>query len=270
MGISSSLSKVAFCLRLARTPGTFLKLVLQSRAAQGSVARVAGSKNQPTEYLLALANTPNTTTLRTNAGDLSILYEIFWQHTYHLPQLQGGAFSTVVDVGANVGLAALYFLEEFSITRLVCVEPEPANFQVLQSNLRGTIAVAVQAALAATDGIVKIDSSPQAYNARISADTGAIKVAAISMPTLFHTQQLVWIDLLKIDIEDYEQQVFAGDCTWLAQIGTLLIEIHSPTSQQVVRRAVQAQGFSWEQAAGKQPDTGLFVARNSRPSPANR
>ena len=234
------------------------------------MAKAVGSKNQPTEYLLALANTPNTTILRTNVGDLSILYEIFWQQAYHLPQLQGGAFRTVVDVGANVGLAALYFLEKFPVTRLVCLEPEPANFQILQSNLRGTIAVALQAALAATDGILKIDSSPQAYNARISSDTGAVEVAAISMPTLLHTQQLDWVDLLKIDIEDYEQQVFIGDCAWLAQIGTLLIEIHSPTSQRVVRQAVQAQGFSWEQGAGKQPDTGLFVARNPRPSPDNR
>lgn len=42
-------------------------------------------KGEPSEYLLRLANAPNTTALRTYAGDLSILYEIFWQHTYNLP-----------------------------------------------------------------------------------------------------------------------------------------------------------------------------------------
>lgn len=267
MSLASSLSKVAFCLRLARTPSSFLQLVLQSRAAQRRAGRAAASKNQPTEYLLNLANAPNSTTLRTNAGDFNILYEIFWQQAYHLPQLQGGAFGTVVDIGANVGLAALYFMEKFPVTRLVCVEPEPANFQVLQRNLHGTIAVAVQAALDATDGTVKIDSSPQAYNARVSAATGTVEVAAISMPSLLQSQQLDWVDLLKIDIEDYEQQVFIDDCAWLAQIGVLLIEIHSPVSQQVVRQAVQAQGFSWEQAAGKQAQTGLFVARNPRQRP---
>lgn len=107
-----------------------------------------------------------------------------------------------------------------------------------------------------------IYSSPLAYNAKVSAETGTTEVPAVSMPTLLQAQGLAWVDLLKIDIEDYEQQVLAGPTNWLAQVGVLLIGIHSPASQVAVRQAVQAHGFSWEQAAGRQPDTGLFVARN--------
>ncbi|WP_210518688.1 FkbM family methyltransferase [Hymenobacter terricola] len=267
MSIASSLAKLSFCWRLARTPATFLRLALHSRAAaRGGKAPTATQKTEQVAYPLNLANAPNATVLRTYAGDLSILYEIFWQRAYDLPQLQNGTFRTVVDVGANVGLAALYFLERFPVSRLICVEPEPANFRLLQTNLRGTSAVALQAALAATDGTVRIDSSPQAYNAKISAETGTTEVAAISMPTLLQSQRLFWVDLLKIDIEDYEQQVFTGPSDWLAQVGVLLIEIHSTASQLAVREAVQAQGFSWEQAAGRHPETGLFVARNPRPA----
>ena len=269
MSVASSLSKLAFCRRLARTPGSFLRLVLHSKAAtKRSVALAAAPDTEPVEYLLNLANAPNGTALRTYAGDLSILYEIFWQQSYRLPQLRASSFHTVVDVGANVGLAALFFLEKFSASRLICVEPEPANFQLLRHNLRGTAAVALQAALSATDGVVKIDSSPLAYNAKVSAETGTTEVPAVSMPTLLQSQGLVWVDLLKIDIEDYEQQVFAGPTDWLARVGVLLIEIHSLASQVAVRQAVQAHGFSWEQAAGKQPDLGLFVARNPHSSPA--
>lgn len=260
MSLASSLAKLSFCRQIARTPGTFLRLVWQTKAARHGVAQ----KDEPGKYLLKLANAPNATALRTQAGDVTILYEIFWQQTYDLSQLRNSAFRTIVDVGANVGLAALFFLEKFPVARLICVEPEPANFQLLQHNLRGTPAVALQAALSATDGTVKIDSSPQAYNAKVSADTGTTEVTAVSMATLLKSQGLAWVDLLKIDIEDYEQQVFAGTASWLAQVGVLLIEIHSTASQVAVRRAVQAQGFSWEQAAGKQPDTGLFVARNHR------
>lgn len=265
MSLASSLAKLSFCRQIARTPGTFLRLVWQTKAAarQGE-SSTATQKTKQGEYALELPNRPNTTVLRTYAGDLGILYEIFWQRTYDLPQLRAGAYRTVVDVGANVGLAALFFLEKFPVSRLVCVEPEPANFQLLQRNLRGTAAVAVQAALSAADGTVKIDSSPQAYNAKVSADTGTTEVAAISMSTLLRSQNMAWVDLLKIDIEDYEKQVFAGPADWLAQVGVLLIEIHSIASQVAVRRAVLAQGFSWEQATGNSPDTGLFVARNHR------
>ena len=212
--------------------------------------------------MLNLANAPNATVLRTYAGDLGIFYEIFWQQSYNLPQLPTEGVRTVIDVGANVGLAALFFLEKFPGSQLICVEPELANFELLRTNLRGTSAVLLQAALSATDGTVKIDSSPLAYNAKISAETGTTEVPAISMPSLLQSQGLAWVDFLKIDIEDYEQQVFAGPTNWLAQVGVLLIEIHSTASQVAVRQAVRAHGFSWIQAAGKQPDTGLFVACN--------
>ena len=262
MSLASSLSKLSFCRRIARTPGTFLQLAARSKAAQSGTNLTSAQRTEQAEYLLNLPNAPNPTALRTHAGDSKILYEIFWQQSYDLPQLRAGAFRTIVDVGANVGLAALFFLQKFPVTQLVCVEPEPANFRLLQSNLRGTPVVLRQAALSATDGTVKMDASPQAYNAKVDAETGTVEVPAISMATLLQSQHLSWVDLLKIDIEDYEQQVFAGPVDWLKQIGTLLIEIHSPASYATVREAVQTHGFSWEQAIGKHRDSGLFVARN--------
>jgi FkbM family methyltransferase len=265
MSFASSLAKLSFCRRIARTPGSFLRLVLQSKAAaRHGRAATPAQKAKPTEYLLHLPNAPRATALRTHAGDLSILYEVFWQQAYNLAPLRGEQFRTVVDVGANVGLAALFFLQKFPVSRLICLEPEPGNFRLLEHNLRGTPAVPVRAALSATDGTVRIDSSAQAYNAKISADTGTTEVAAVCMRTLLRTHNLTWVDLLKIDIEDYEQQVFAGSTEWLAQVNTLLIEIHSKASYVAVRRAVLAQGFSWEQVAGRLPETGLFVARNPR------
>lgn len=265
MSLASTLAKLSFCRRIARTPGTFLQLVLQTKVApRGGATPSPSQKAASTQYWLALPNAPLPTTLRTHAGDLSILYEIFWQRSYDLPALRQGQFRTVVDVGANVGLAALFFLERFPVARLICVEPEADNFKLLQANLRGTPAVMIQAALSPTDGTLRIDASPRAYNAKISTQASATEVPALSMRTLLQTQKLTWVDLLKIDIEDYEQQVFAGPTEWLAQVNTLLIEIHSRASELAVRRAVLAQGFTWEQVAGRQFDTGLFVARNPR------
>ena len=82
MSVASSLSKLAFCRQLARTPGSFLRLVLHSKAATKrgvALALAVAPDTGPVEYLLNLANAPNGTALRTYADDLSILYEIFWQ-----------------------------------------------------------------------------------------------------------------------------------------------------------------------------------------------
>lgn len=79
-----------------------------------------------------------------------------------------------------------FFLEKFPVTRLVYMGPESANFRLLQRNLRSTPAVALHA----TNGVVKTDSSPQAYNTKISAHTGTTKAVAISIPSLLHLQGL--------------------------------------------------------------------------------
>jgi FkbM family methyltransferase len=53
-----------------------------------------------------------------------------------VPLPAGYKVSTIVDVGANVGAAALWFLSSAQDARLVCFEPAQENFNCLLQNLR--------------------------------------------------------------------------------------------------------------------------------------
>jgi hypothetical protein len=48
--------------------------------------------------------------------------------------LKAGKIPTIVDAGANVGAASLWFLQQFPEAAVVAIEPEPGNLSVLRKN----------------------------------------------------------------------------------------------------------------------------------------
>ena len=65
--------------------------------------------------------------------DQMVFHQIFIEHEYApFDNLQP---SLIVDCGAYVGYSAAYFLSRFPNAQLICIEPEPSNFSLLQLNL---------------------------------------------------------------------------------------------------------------------------------------
>jgi FkbM family methyltransferase len=114
----------------------------------------------------------------------------------------------------------------------VAIEFEEANYQQLLRNTAHCPTIeCVHAGLWPTDGRVAV-ANPDAQKwahfpsevPESSADTHSVR--AISMPTLMHEYGIEHIDLLKIDIEGSEYELFQTPPAWLDQVGTLAIELH--------------------------------------------
>ena len=73
--------------------------------------------------------------LRSHTTDISVLGEILVSRNYEVAAIAAGNAKTIVDLGANTGLAARWLLERFPQARIVCVEPESGNLAVLMHNL---------------------------------------------------------------------------------------------------------------------------------------
>src|SRR5262249_12626590 len=159
--------------------------------------------------------------LRANDGsDCFILGEVFDHETYRLPL--PAPPKTIMDLGANIGLTAIYFGRLFPTAALACVEPVPENLRVLARNLElnGIHATIISAAVDVNDGCVLIERDRMDYGhkiavARESSSGPLLKVTSLSVPTIL--QRLGWdrIGLLKIDIEGHERVLFSTDCEWL-------------------------------------------------------
>jgi hypothetical protein len=66
--------------------------------------------------------------------------------------------------------------------------------------------------------------------ATASDDEGADRYPGISMSTLMRRYGIGEIDLLKIDIEGAETELFSGDVSWLTRTGAIAIEFHQTSA----------------------------------------
>jgi phthiocerol/phenolphthiocerol synthesis type-I polyketide synthase E len=66
-----------------------------------------------------------------------IFDEIFVRRVYVQNGVTVTDGSTIVDVGANIGLFSLFFAHEAKHLKILCVEPLPPIFCVLRRNLAG-------------------------------------------------------------------------------------------------------------------------------------
>ena len=66
-----------------------------------------------------------------------IFDEIFIRRVYVQNGITVTDGSVIVDVGANIGLFALFFASEAKHLKILCVEPLPPIYSVLRRNLAG-------------------------------------------------------------------------------------------------------------------------------------
>ncbi len=166
--------------------------------------------------------------VRTGSSDLAIFDEVVMDRGYAFPLPKPPA--TIIDAGANIGLASLWFKKAYPGSTIIAVEPDEGNFHMLLKNTRhiGGI-LPLQAAIAPTDGVLAMDrrgSRASGFTTRVALPDERT-VRAISIPTLMKEHGLNKIDLLKIDIEGAEKELFEGpDLSWLEHVDTIAIELH--------------------------------------------
>jgi FkbM family methyltransferase len=173
-------------------------------------------------------------TVRANAGSDAFIFSEVFEHRYYDFPLNCAPL-TILDVGANIGLTAVFFARKYPGAELACVEPVPQNVSLLRENLeRNRVVATVYAkALAVSDAPVIMKLSEKDYGHNIakiefgpSTPGKTIDAPGISVPTLM--SQLSWtkIDLMKIDIEGYEGLLLRDNCDWLNAVGAICIECH--------------------------------------------
>jgi len=168
------------------------------------------------------------------------------QYAFDLPFLP----KTIVDAGANIGTASIYFARKYPEAKVIAVEAEASNFAVLVKNVRPYPSIIpVHAALWSRDGWIGVSEPDPATGASgewgfITHEGPGAKVRAVTMHTLMREMGISAIDLAKIDIEGAEQEVFENS-EWLTGMGCLMIELHDqfrPGCTEKVEPAMQ--GFA--------------------------
>jgi len=160
------------------------------------------------------------------------------------------AVRTIFDLGANIGATSVFLLNAYPNARVVALEPDAGNFDVLRRNLEpyGDRAVAVHGALwhrrerLAIDRGHFRDGGEWSFQVKPAAgDNG--EVDGFTLGDLMGRFAVDAIDILKIDIEGAEEQVFESSTSGcLPHIARIAIELHSQACRDVFFRSVAPFG----------------------------
>lgn len=139
----------------------------------------------------------------------------------------------IIDAGANIGLASLFFLEHFYKPNIICVEPEQKNFNILDFNLNSKLhnVIKVNGAIWNCNSKIKIvkdfrDKLDWSFRAEETIVDG---IQAFSINQLVKDNNFKIIDILKIDIEGSEKQIFnpaISNLNFLNITKCIALEIH--------------------------------------------
>ncbi|MEZ4985670.1 MAG: FkbM family methyltransferase [Saprospiraceae bacterium] len=193
-------------------------------------------------------------TLRPHSSDLSVFEQVMLDREYDMT----GVFTFqqpvryILDAGANAGFTSLMMAHQYPEASIVALEPESGNFALLCQNTAGLTNIhPIQAGLwSHTAHLLIIDNGVGHYGfmtEEVPLETPNA-MPAMGVKELMAQYNWPYIDLLKMDIEGSEREVFSGDYhTWLPKVRCLLVEPHDRKrkgSSQALLKAINQYHFS--------------------------
>lgn len=182
--------------------------------------------------LQAPRHTPGTVTLdeyTIEYNDALSLYveikNIFFEKIYDVRPVSDRPF--IVDGGAHLGIAALYYRLRFPASRIVCFEPDPKVNAMLRRNLErnglGDVAV-VEAGLSGTDGTAAFLPDSADGGKIVADDAGAFSIRTEKLSHHLDGP----LDILKLNVEGAELPVLREleEAGHLRAVQHIVLEYH--------------------------------------------
>ncbi|MDQ3008118.1 MAG: FkbM family methyltransferase [bacterium] len=169
--------------------------------------------------------------------------EIFTQDCYYFES--ESASPVIIDVGAHIGLATLYFKKLFPLSRIMAIEPNPRSYELLRENVEQNRLEDVelrQIAVSAGEEELTLfrDTTPEQWHSTAGILDGAWNETQESEPFTVFAEPLTAvlatpIDLLKMDIEGMEEEVLRAAQSQLHFVKRLMCEFHPVPHQSLAR-----------------------------------
>ena len=177
--------------------------------------------------------------VRLGTSDINVFTDIHRRHEYGWNF--GSPPKVIVDAGAYIGLSTSFFATRYPDATIIAIEPDEENFELLVRNTtRHSNVHTVRAALWAESGSVSLmDPGHGAWGLRLleSDESSAVDAEAIHLPgsrsvravtitEIIRDYNLEKIDLLKVDVEGSEKEIFANANPWIDSVEAICLELH--------------------------------------------
>ncbi len=172
--------------------------------------------------------------LRPKSSDLLTFHQIFTFKEYDINL--GFIPRFIIDAGANIGLASIFFANKFPETKIIAIEPENSNFEMLEKNTKDYENVLLNKRALSNESNLSFDVVDKGFGnwgfVTEIHDLNIIHkvvdtVRSITIDEILIENNLEYLDLLKIDIEGGEKKLFESNYeNWLPKTKCIIIELH--------------------------------------------
>lgn len=198
----------------------------------------------------------------------NIEYEKIFSENNYFRMLLGRMDPVIFDVGGHRGESLEFFKSIFPQSEIYSFEPDPQNFAALEALADTMGSKAYNLAISDKCGLVEYYSQELSHlgglypiNCKSSDSLGyakkainrKIKVHATTLAEFMTTSGILWIDLLKIDVQGAEEDVLKGGGDMLSVVKNISVECNlfdfygTPKSLYGIESIMHAHGFGlWD------------------------
>ena len=210
-------------------------------ALQYELSRSLGNPTNP----VRVPGFPRDFALRPNVYDNEV-FRLIFIHKELDDQLPSNP-SLIIDGGANIGLSTAFYAHRFPRCKVIAVEPSEANLQVLRINTAAFSNVQVlKGGLWSSSGTLRIvnpEGTSLGYRCGPAEPGDKDSFRAYTVQEVIESSGSERCDLLKLDIEGAETNLFETSKEWISRVQAVLVEIHGPKAQAAVTHACPEAEF---------------------------
>jgi FkbM family methyltransferase len=169
-----------------------------------------------------------TVLLRIGTTDVDAFEQVFINREYQF-NLEGDP-SVIIDAGANVGMSSVFFSLSYPKARIIAIEPDPTNFEILKENAKRFSNIKpINVALWSHKSVVSLSSSNGGHwGVRVVGESSSAEknTNAQSLSSILEENNILKVDILKVDIEGSELELFEDPSAWIDRVNFICAELH--------------------------------------------
>ena len=183
--------------------------------------------------------------LRPGTFDQAAFKQIFIDGEY---DVELGSPRHIIDAGANIGLASIFFANRYPDAKIIAIEPEQANYNLLCRNVQSYPNIRTLKAGLWSHRTNLVIENPESKSTgfRVIESEDTTELQAYGITDIMEMLGTSFIDVIKMDVEGAERDIFLGSDSWIYNVRIILVETHDrhrPGCTAALEQATHGRGF---------------------------